>query len=268
MLKYGEMLAATAPPEMTLSLSLDNSSQKSIIKRISEIGSSVLTVTTSGILSLRQTVSADFRASDDFAEPLVTGLVLLTQTLLLAVDFNNCCIKLMSNEDGTEEWQVTEILALKCKPYGITLLNEKWTSSSSQVFSMANDQSQSRLADTACLLDSNSSTKSSGSLLLENTDELIASQQKSVRQKSPLKRQSVIMLEDPHPMLLPGSELTPEILVAVSSPSGQCFVVAVNIKENGNASMNIINQISLDKGCWGLTALDNRTLAISCIGKN
>ena len=90
-----------------------------------EIGATALTVNTHNTLTLRKVTSCSLRAPSDKAEPLVTGMTLLTQTVLLAADFNNSCLKLLRAEEAGEGWWgLAEVLPLKWRPYSVAKLSD------------------------------------------------------------------------------------------------------------------------------------------------
>ena len=219
-----------------------------------EIGAVALTVSTHKTMILRKVTSVSFRAPRDKDEPLVTGMALLTQTVLVAADFNNSCLKLLHTEGAGEGWNVVDVLPLKWRPYSIVKLSEKHVLSPPGT-DQPDEQSDSKQPIPSSTV--NSSPEEGG------TSAGGSSQQLPHRGFS-LERQTAVTLNDEEiPLPLNVAEL--EVQVAVSSPFAGCFIITVPVF--GNSKMSIVRPISEEKGCWGVAVVDEHTLAASTVGK-
>ena len=184
----------------------------------------------------------------------MTGMALLAQTVLVAADFNNSCLKLLKveREEGAEDcWNVEQVLPLKWPPFSVTPL----PSASSSPKSASSDPNS---------LPSDKDTKHS-TLTRHAKDEMTESMDSLVagRRGISLERQSAVMVEEDDLTFAETTVL--QVQVAVTSPFAGCFVVSVPL--SGKHKLKVVRPISEEKGYWGLAAIDDHTIAASTVGK-
>ncbi|XP_076471696.1 uncharacterized protein LOC143301327 [Babylonia areolata] len=247
-LREGEMLAAEAPPHMTLTLSLKRSLQRSVLRDIKEIGSKALSVTSHYIMVLRKKSSTPFSAPSDQAEPQITSMVLLTQTSLLAADFNNSCLKLLRREEKEDEWVLAEVLPLTWRPYAMTQLLQK------------SPEERGRSEEPPIITTSDETSSRSDTMVQEDEKEE-SFQSFQCQQHRPLPRQLAVCLDDEETS--EGKDSITEVHVTATSPSSGCFLVSVPL--SGEKNMEIVQTLSEQQGCWGITAMDGNTLAVATL---
>lgn len=240
LMRQGENLVASAPPAMTLSLCLDQSSQRAVVKRINEIGQTALTIHTHAFLTLKEVTTTSFKVLGEHSEPLVTGLLLVNPQLLIAADFNNHCLKALRRETGRKEWSVTNVLKLKCRPHSITLIPK---------FEEGNGVAYN--SETAKL-----NNRSAHSAPKGHVEQTAAKQHLESDEGKISDDQTVPLVDKP---LVDDTEQ-----VAVSSPDGHYLVASIPIMPS--AQMSVIYSIQTDRGYWGLASI-NKSLVASHLGK-
>lgn len=259
-LRQGEELAAAAPPQMMLSLCLEQSSQRSVIKRIKEIGATALTVTTHNTLSLRKINDMSFCDTSDKDEPLVTSLILLTHCVLLAADFNNACLKLLHKDQQSEDWNIAQVLPLKFRPYGLAPLSGKSGAYSATV----KEKETLEAAETQCSRPSGGQNQKcegvSSSCYVPPASDLQENHQDTHEDRTTRRSvtQTAVSMDDEEVTSLTKDGVDFVVQVAVSSPFTGCIIVSVP----GTGRMSIAQTICKEKGCWGIATLDQHTLAV------
>ncbi|XP_076459715.1 uncharacterized protein LOC143292910 isoform X2 [Babylonia areolata] len=236
-LRDGENLAASTPPEMSVDLCLCQSSLRSVVKRIKEIGATSLIINTHKTLTLRKVSSMSFAVPDDKNEPLVTAMLLLTPSVLLAADFNNSCLKRFHKEEEGEGWNCMEVLALKWRPYGMTKLSEECVSLPQN--GKPGGGGPESQQDRSFTIDPTTGAEP----LSEKADEGMFDGKQASSGKQ-------------------GDDGTDtDIHLAVTSPLAGCFDVV--IPASGNRKMHVVRAIDEEKGLWGLGVVGNHKLAVS-----
>ncbi|KAL8566129.1 hypothetical protein ACOMHN_005105 [Nucella lapillus] len=244
-LREGEMLATEAPAHMIVNLSLKPSLQDTVVSCVQEMGSTALTVTTHSALILRKMASTSYSSLKDTGEPHITSMILLSHTSLLAADFNNSCLKLFHREKNGHEWFLVEVLPLKFRPYSLTQLLQKRRPETSESEKVSLTASESDDSSNRCDVISE----------VEEEDGYTAGSSREQPADCPV--------DEEIPADCPDSEETDDALeaqVAVTSPSSGCFIVSVPL--TGEDKMQVVTTISVEEGWWGITAIDENTLAV------
>ncbi|KAL8601498.1 hypothetical protein ACOMHN_000440 [Nucella lapillus] len=236
-LREGESLAGSSPSEMSIDLTLAQSSLRSFVKRVKEIGALALTINTHKTLTLRKVSTMSFTTAEDKTDPLVSAMLLLSPNLLLAADFNNSCLKRFVKEEEGEGWNCTEVLALKWRPYGLTKLSET-------------------------LPETTSNPQEDGWGKRYNpfvTDQFAAGD-------VPLPEEAEEEINFGKQMrdgMQSCDTTNTEIRVAVTSPFTGCFEVVMPV--SGHMKMYVVRAIAEEKGFWGLGMISNHRLAVCTI---
>lgn len=217
-----------------------------------------LTVSTHNTLILRKVTSVPFCAPRDKDEPLVTAMALLTQTVLVAADFNNSCLKLLHMEEGGEGWSLVDVLPLKWRPYDIVKLSEK------RVLPPQSTDQQDEQSHSTPYSKQPIPSPSVKSSLEERSTSTEGFSSKVPHKGFSLERQTAVTVDDEE-MTLPLNTAVLEVQVAVSSPSAGCFIITVPV--SGKSKMSVVRPISEEKGYWGVAVVDEHTLAASTVGK-